>query len=64
MDQKKSARAVSLIAFIFMCVVSAVVFFTEEILDVFDILLIIAAPFALSALSYFVVLHHDPKASD
>ncbi|MDH3378504.1 MAG: hypothetical protein OEQ39_16305 [Gammaproteobacteria bacterium] len=47
-----------------MSVVSAIVFFTEEHLGVFDVLLILGAPFALGAIFYFVVFHHDPNASD
>ena len=53
-----------LLAFGFMGVVSFVVFFSEDNLNIFDYLLILGAPPALGALFYFVGLHHDPSASD
>ena len=63
-SKSKSAKFVGTFVFIFMCAVSAIIFFTEEKLDVFDYILMFVSPFALSALTYFVVLHHDPNASD
>ena len=63
-NARRVARTLGLGAFGFMCVVSAVVFFTEDDLGVFDYLLMVAGPFALGALAYFVGLHHDPEASD
>lgn len=62
--QKKSAKFVSTFIFLFGYTVSAAIFFAQEILDVFDYLLMLLAPLALSIFSYFVVLHHDPNASD
>ena len=62
--KRKSAKFVSLFVFLFMCTVSVVIYFTQEKLDVFDYILVLASPFALSIFSYFVVLHNDPNASD
>lgn len=47
-SNKRSAKIVSAIVFIFACTVSAVIFFTQEKFDVFDYILILASPFALS----------------
>jgi hypothetical protein len=60
------ARTLSLVAFGFMSLVSFVLFYTEDQLSGVDYLclLILGAPFALGALSYFVGLHHDPTASN
>ena len=58
------AKSVSLLSFIFMSLVAVVVLFTEEQMNVFDYLLILGAPFLLSALFYFVVLHHDANSSE
>ncbi len=55
---------VSTLVFMFMCTVSTIIFLTEENLDIFDYMLMIVTPFALSGLFYIVVLHHDPNASD
>jgi len=63
-SQKKSAKFVSTLLFLFGCTVSLVIFFTQEKLDIFDYFLMLLAPLALSFFSYFVVLHHDPNASD
>ena len=63
-QQKKAAKVVSLLIFIFVSFVSTVIFFSDKPLSGFDYILIFASPFALSAFCYFVVLHHDPKASD
>jgi hypothetical protein len=62
--QRKAAKFVSLLIFIFMGVVSVVIFYTSEHLGISDFFLIFGVPFAMSFLFYFVVLHHDPKASD
>ena len=50
--------------FTFMSIVSAVVYFTEDHLNLFDYLPIIGAPFAMAGLGYFIGLHHDPSAPD
>jgi hypothetical protein len=63
-SKKKSAKYISTFVFLFSCVVSAVVYFTQDKLNVFDYALILFSPFALSIFFYFVVLHHDPNASD
>ena len=63
-DKKKPARVVSIFVFIFMASVSTVIFITKGTLSLFDYILIISAPFLLSAFFYFVVLYHDPNASD
>ena len=63
-SKKKSAKFVGAFVFIFACTVSAVIFFTQEKLDVFGYILILVSPFALGIFFYFVVLHHDPNASD
>lgn len=36
----------------------------ERFIDILEYLLIIFSPLVLSAFFYFVMLHHDPKASD
>ena len=54
----------SLLALGFMSLVSLVVLYTEDHLTGFDYVLLLGAPVALSALAYFVGLHHDPTASD
>jgi 4-amino-4-deoxy-L-arabinose transferase-like glycosyltransferase len=63
-QQKKAARMVSLLVFILMTVVSTVIFFSGNPLKGFDYFLVLVSPVALSAFCYFVVLHHDPEASD
>lgn len=63
-SKKKNAKFIGAFVFIFACTVSVVIFFTEEELDVFDHILMIVSPIALSIFSFFVVLHHDPNASD
>lgn len=62
--KSKSAKFISIFVFIFMCTVSIVIFYTQEKLDVFDYLLMFLSPIALSIFAYFVILHHDPNASD
>jgi len=63
-SQKKCAKFVSAFVFLFSCTVSAVIFFTQEKLDVYDYILMLVSPFVLSIIFFFVVLHHDPNASD
>ena len=63
-QQKKAAKIVSLLVFIFMSVVSTIIFFSDKPLKGFDYFLIWVSPIALSTFCYFVVLYHDPKASD
>lgn len=63
-EKKKSAKAISVIVFIFMVSVSTVIFISEDTLSAFDYFLIISAPFVLGVFFYFIVLHHDPDASD
>jgi hypothetical protein len=61
---RRTAKAMGLLAFGFMGLVSLVVFFSDDNLNIFDYSLILGAPPALGALFYFVGLHHDPSASD
>jgi|GEM_PF-3009979 len=63
-NAKKRAKTLSLVAFGFMSLVSLVVLYTEGQLSVLDYLFTLVSPFALGALTYFVVLHHDPTASE
>ena len=63
-SKKKSAKFVSTSVFIFSCIVSAIIFFTQEKLDAFDYILLLLSPPVLCIFFYFVVYHHDPKASD
>jgi hypothetical protein len=63
-NQTIAARAVSLFAFIFACLVSLIIFFQNDQLEALDWALMIGAPIALSIIAYFVVKHHDPNASD
>ena len=60
----RSAKAVSLFAFVFSVFVSVVIFFTNEDLDIYDYLLMVFVPVGLTLISYFVVLNNDPDASD
>jgi len=60
----KAARTVSVLVFAFMCLVSVAVFATDEHLTTVDYFLILGAPFVMGAGAYFVVLHHDPTASE
>ena len=62
--QKKAARIMSLLFFIFMSFVSVVIFFSDKPLNGFDYCLIFVSPVVLIAFCYFVVLHHDPEAPD
>lgn len=62
--RKKSAKVVSIIIFAFALLVSAVIYISSKSLGILDYLLIVSTPFVLSAIFYFVVLHHDPNASD
>jgi uncharacterized membrane protein YfcA len=62
--QKRSARTMSTVIFVFMSSVSALIYFTEENLDLFGLVLILIAPFALAAIFYFAVLTNDPEQSD
>lgn len=48
------ARRLSLLSFVMMTAVSAVVFFTEDRLDATAYILIVGAPFAIAAIAYFV----------
>ena len=61
---KRIARTLGISVFVFMCAVSAVAFATNEDLTTVDYVLIVGAPFVLSALAYFVGLHHDATASE
>jgi hypothetical protein len=60
----KAARTLSVLVFSFMCLVSVVVFATDEHVAPVDYILIVGAPFVMGAGAYFVVLHHDPTASE
>lgn len=60
----RSAKAVSLFAFVFSVFVSVVIFFTNEDLDIYDYLLMVFVPVGLTLITYFVVLYNDPDASD
>lgn len=63
-EKQTSARVISIISFIFMLSVSTVIYMTEDNLGLIEYILIICAPPVLGVFSYFVVLHHDPNASD
>lgn len=63
-SENSVAKSVSLLAFIFMSFVALLILFKEEKLNFIDYLLILGAPFLLSALFYYVVLHHDPDSSE
>ena len=54
----------SILVFAFMCLVSVVAFATDEQVTIVDYFLIFGAPFVMGAGAYFVVLHHDPSASE
>lgn len=62
--KKKSAKSVSLFVFIFMVLVSAVIYIKSDTLDMVSYLLIMGAPFVMFTFFYLVVLHHDPNAND
>ena len=59
-----AAKAVSLFVFIFMCLVSMIIFIKNDQLETFDWILLIFSPIVMCVFSYFVVKHHEPKASD
>ena len=66
-DQKESvivARTLAIVCFSIMSLVSIVVFLTEDRLDALGYILIVAAPFGMGAIGYFVGLHNDPTSSD
>lgn len=63
-ERLRSARAVSLFMLVFSIVVSALIYFKNENLDVGDYLLIFLNPLGLTLIAYFVVLHNDPESSE
>ena len=63
-SKRRSAMMVSALILIFMSIISVVILLTEDNLELLDYMLIIGGPCVLSVLFYFVVLHHDPDASD
>lgn len=62
--KKRVAKTLGILVFCFMSIVSVVIISTEEHLTIVDYSLIIGMPIVMSALAYFVGLHHDPKAFD
>lgn len=58
------ARSLGLVFFSIMSLISVIVFLTEDHLDAIGYMLIIAAPFGMGAIGYFVGLHNDPTSSD
>lgn len=66
-DPKESvtvARTLGMVFFTIMSLISVVVFLTDDRLDAFGCILIVAAPFGMGAIGYFVGLHNDPTSSD
>ena len=63
-NPKRLARTLSLLALGFMTLVSMVLYSTEDHLNGFDYLLLIAAPIVSSAVAYLVGLYHDRTASE
>jgi hypothetical protein len=64
MNSKRIARTLCVLVFVFISVVSVVIFLTENHLMIVDYIFILGAPFAFGALAYFVGLYHDPTAPD
>jgi hypothetical protein len=58
------AKALGLLVFGLMSLISPVIFYTNDQLTGVDCLLSLGAPFPLGDLTYFVVLYHDPTAPD
>ncbi len=58
------ARTLGVVFFSIMSLISIVVLLTEDRLDTFGYILIVAAPFGMGAIGYFVGRHNDPTSSD
>jgi ABC-type Na+ efflux pump permease subunit len=66
-DRKESvivARTLGIVFFGIMSLISIVVFLTEDQLDAFGYVLIVAAPFGMGAIGYFVGLYNHGMSSD
>lgn len=66
-ERKQSAivaRTLGLVFFGIMSLISLVVYFTDDRLDTLGYILLVAAPFGMGAIGYFVGLHNDPKSPD
>lgn len=58
------AKTLSIISFLFSCMVSVGIFFTEDTLGAVDYAFIALSPPAFAAIAYLVGLYHDPSASE